>query len=127
MKDAKNSIPKTHLTEDGLFLMCPRCKNAKKFTALIQFKTLNGMPQPLRFLNALDEFDDEWRDYNTVICDECSFYLIYGGPWRQVGNESWKSKSVFSHWTQRSKDELLKSIPLDVLEEMLNEKEKGDK
>jgi len=114
MKDTKDSIPPTHLTPDN-YLKCPRCNNDKLFTILIQYLIKDGIPAPSS-ITTIEELA-EWSDYNTIICDACGFYLTWGGvTWREVDGVNAERKKPMS------KEEVLKSIPLEVLEQMLKER-----
>jgi hypothetical protein len=92
---------------DGV-LKCPRCSNSKHFIILIQLSSCGTITTiPEAFQSA------EWCSWNMVQCAECWHYLVDGGKWRT--GEAPRPKP--------SKGDILKSIPLEVLEALLRKKE----
>lgn len=117
MNDTKDTIPPTHLTPDD-FLKCPRCNNDREFTVLIQYMIKGGIPNP-KSITMIEDMA-EWKDYNTVVCDKCSFYLTWGGTtWNTVGEANLGVNAI------QTKTELLKAIPLEMLESLLKERQNG--
>ena len=89
-------------------LQCPHCGNNKHFLTLIQTSSCGSITT---ISDAL--LHAEWCGWNMIQCAECYHPLLDGGKWRTEKPTPPK----------RSKGDLLKSIPLEVLEALLREKE----